>query len=354
MKIFGKLLCAVISILILNNCNKSNDSGKSATISVPDIRPPVQQSLSSSLIGGSTFSLAIADSLAIDYTTTCQTDASSGDPCSSLSTASEKVRCIMKQRLFCKGPVEVLNLLKSVDDRMAEIELRSTGTVPCMDSAAVDSSAELSFPGSASFSHFLQCKDSSIKVAWGKKDETWYLRTANGAAGGLYSINAAQDVEGYMWLRSEDGSFSNSTGLIRLKANKTAGTVEMTGGGVGLGFCSFHYKSDANYIYIIANPNGVGTTCDFDGNSITDASDWVEACVNAGNLSTAASLSNCDSLKAGFAVPTLGRAASGSQAATATAPSGVTLQTFDIGTYLNTLFTSTGTFSSSVQDFTVN
>ena len=354
----GLYLIATIGLILNFACNKSSDSGKSSTITVPDIRPPVQQNLSSTLISGSSFSTASFRTQTTDYTKNCQADATAGDPCSSLSSSSEKIRCIMKQRLFCAGPVEVLNLLKNVDDRMGEIESRSTGTVPCMSASPSDASSEVSFPGSTSFTHHLQCKDSSIKVGWGKKDDVWYLRTANGAAGGIYSINGSEDVEGYMWLRSEDKTFSMSTGLIRLKANKTAGTVEMTGGGVGLGFCSFHYKSDANHIYIVANPDGVGRSCDFNGDSSVNASDWVEACVNASDLSATSSISDCASLSASLTSPTLGRAqttSSSSQTwdAAATAPSSITLQTFDIGTYLNTLYTNTGSFSADVQEFTV-
>ena len=354
-------LIGLLTLIITIACSKKSDDAKSPTISVPDIRPPVQESLSTSLINGGNFSASTAsvNAQTVDYTKTCQTDLTLGDVCIGLSTSEEKIRCIMKQRLFCKGPVEVLNLLKAVDDRMAEIETRSTGTVPCAAATPVNSTSEVSFPGSSTMTHYLQCKDSSINVAWGNKNDIWYLRSANGAAGSVYSINQAQDVEGYMWLRSEDTTFSMSTGLIHLKANKTAGTVEMTGGGAGLGFCSFHYKSDANYIYLIANPNGVGRTCDFDGNSTLDASDWAEACVNASDLSAASSLADCSSLKTSLTAPTLGRAQTTSSTnqvweATATAPGSITtLQTFDMGAYLNTLYTNTGTFSSTVEEFTV-
>ncbi len=367
MKSILKVSLTSLMIIVTMACQKKNDSSSDITLITPQIRPPVQASLSSALVsGGTTASLPLTapkgsiSSSSIDYTTTCSSDPAAGDPCSSL-TSSTRLLCIVKQRLFCPGPTEVLNMLNGVDGDLSGISQRSTGKVSCMDNALVDSTSDLALPGGTTFTHSLQCKDSSINMAWGNDtaSNTWYVRRAQGAGASVFSITNETQVEGYLWLPSSDKSFSMTTELLHLKADKTTQTVEITGGGVGMGFCSFHFISNPSYIYIVGNPNGAGFTCDYDGSSSDNSTDWDEVCIDATTLAQSASLSDCDSLRASISLSTLGRAqtvdASSNTilATVAPAPTGLTLVTFDLGDLLNNLFTNAGTFLSGISEFTV-
>ena len=311
-------------------------------ITTTRVRPPVSESLPGKLLVDTTFASLTGSSnlLETDYSKNCQTD-NIRDYCTDYS-GEKRILCIVKNRLFCTGPTEVLTLLDSLDARLVEIENRSSeGDVSCLSDAAVDLSSDLSFPGSVTMTHKLQCVDSSIGLGFGQDGGTWYVRQgANGAGSSLFSVTADPIVNGYYWLVSADKSYSNSTGMLNIKANRSTGLVEITGGGVGLGFCSFHFISDANYIYVQANPDGASYTCDYDGSGITNSNDWVEICIDASTMDVTTS-SSCSSLSASRTLTTLGRAATSSWEVTATPASG-TIQTFDLGDYLNDLHAAAG------------
>ncbi len=339
-----KLLAAASGLFFMVGCG-SSDSASKSTITTTRVRPPVQESLPASLLASGTFTLADGD---VDYSKTCQTDPQAGDACSSLS-GSTKLRCIIKNRLFCSGPTEVLNLVDSLDARLEEIELRTAGTeVTCINEEAVDLSSQLDLPGDAVATGKFQCQDSSIGLGFGKVEDTWYVRVAQGASGQSFEVSPDSSVHGFIWLPSKDGSLSMSTGLLEISRDSEAKTVEITGGGAGFGFCGLHYQSNASFIYIKMNPDGVGGSCDYTGNSVTDSSDWVEACLDAETLDDAAA-GSCDALKV-FKLATLGRDTTpGTGLVTtyaAVAPLSVgTVVKFEMKDYLNSLFTTAASYT---------
>ena len=287
-----------------------------ASSNPPAVRPPVQAALPQGLlVGGSTFAANVAPSPGStgtsrsalespDYTRTCQTDVTT-DACMTLS-GTARLQCIVKQRLFCGGPTEVLRLLDALDSRMTELEARTDGSEACRSAAPAERSSDLVFPGGTSFEHYLQCRDSNIGLGFGVKDGQWYLREALGAGGWLFRADQTGEVAGYVWLPSPDGSFNMSTGILQVQASRVAGTVELTGGGVGFGFCALHYRSDASHIWIQINPDGVGMSCDSDSSGSADAADYSELCLDSASLSPVDG-AQCAAVKAGRSLTLLGR-----------------------------------------------
>ncbi len=289
---------ATVLLILAAGCG--DDATK---ISTTRVRPPVQESLPANLLTSGSFALTTTET---DYSKTCQTDATLGDLCQTY-TGSKRLRCIVKNRLFCKGPTEVLSLLDSLDGRLAEIETRSgEGEVSCISGAGVDLSGQIAYPGSSSLTSKFQCKDSTVGMGFGSDDAgTWYVRVANGASASSFAVESSGSVRGYLWLPTKDGSFSQSTGLLNIAADRANKTLEFTGGGVGFGFCGIHFKSNSTHIYLTMNPDGTGGSCDYDSNGTTDASDWVDACLDATTLYDAY-VANCSGLKT-FSLATLGR-----------------------------------------------
>jgi hypothetical protein len=301
----------------------------------------VEAALPAALIVGGTMFAASSDgigesnqALGSDYTKTCSTDMSS-DPCISQFPLPgvDRVRCGIKQRLFCaNSPTEVLSLLDALDSRSKEIKMRSDGTETCFKQAAVDHTSDLSFPGNATFTHYLQCKDSSIPLGFGKKDGSWYVRSSGPPGGWVFSIDANDDVvAGYLWGINAAGSGKS---MLELSASKTAGRVEFVGGGVGTGFCAIHFVSSAAYAWILINPEGVGSSCDSDSNGTTDANDYTELCIDATTLDPALP-PNCASLKSAATLTLMGRAAGIGDGHTvegaAQPPAGTNINLIDLG-----------------------
>lgn len=313
------------------------------------VKPPVEAALPGALLV-SGISLTTDD-----YTKTCQTDLSQGDVCQTYS-GGQQIQCIIKQRLFCKGPSNVLSLLDNLDSRLREIEKRSSNQdVPCLDATPVDLSGQITFPGSVTKEQKFQCQDQSIGLGFGEDAGTWYVREGGGTKpiGSAFSVFESDVVQGYLWLGSADKSFAETTALMRIYADQSQKTVEITGGGVGLGFCAFHYKSTADLIYVVANPDGAAFTCDYNGDNSADENDWDEACLIANSLDSAAE-GACDSLKAGLQLTTLGRAetvsSTGTTWAEAVSNTSISLVRFGIGDDLNEINAEARTFAG-VPDF---
>lgn len=321
-------------------------------ITAPPIRPPVQAALPSTLLSGaSTFSTtsfepgvgARRQALA---GAAKQCGASGVDVCAGL-TGNDLSLCVVKQRLFCPGPTEILKLLDALDVRMAEVKGRSDGTEPCLAEMAVDRSGDVTFPGAIHVAHFLQCKDSSIGLGFGTKDGAWYFRQASNGTSWLFAIDAAGDkVDGYLWL-SPDTSYSGSVMLLRLHASKSQGLVELVGTGTALGFCSLRYLSDSTHVSILINVEGPNNSCDSNGSGTTDAADFATLCLDATTLDEVPD-GACNTLRGSKTLDLLGRqavtAGSKSFAATAPAPNGQTQITFSLDE-LKALFADAADFA---------
>lgn len=306
---------AVLTLLLSTCGGGSQPGGGSAgggpgpALSIPAVRPPVQAALPSALLrGGSSFAGASEPAgpigvrhYGLDYARECQTDMAV-DHCVELQGAS-RLSCVVKQRLFCAGPTELLRLLDDLDGRAHQVASMARPGAACLMTAAVDHAADLDLPGGQPFHHFLQCKESAIELAFGDQAGAWYLRSGGGAGGNVFSVSPTSDVSGYLWV---DGQLAGSTVLLRLATSKAQGTVELTGGGVGVGFCALHFRSDAAHLWLRINPDGADGSCDYDGSGTTDAADYSELCLGASGLDVV-DASACASLKAGRTLTLLGR-----------------------------------------------
>jgi hypothetical protein len=296
------------------------------------VRPPVQEALPDSLLSNGSFGLAVSE---IDYSKTCQTDPSLGDACSEYQDA-KRFRCIIKNRLFCPGPTEVLTLLDGLDSRLLEIEKRSAeGPVACFDNPPVDLSSQLKFPGDVELPGKYQCKDSVIGLGFGRDDAGWYVREANGASGQAFFVPNEGAVVGYIWMPS--------AGILKILADRESHVVEITGGGVGFGFCGLHMKTTNDFVYFNMNPDGE-KGCDFKNTGTADESDWVEICLEASTLDEV-SLENCESLK-NFELHTIVRGESVIQDQTweGAAPSERSVHKVELVDYLSDLYKKASQF----------
>ena len=301
-------LAAVVAVAACNGKPDSHADGGGG-LAVPRIRPPVQAALPPALIqGGTTFPTRLVPGapVPVDYIKTCAPDIMQ-DYCLTL-TGTERVRCHLKQTLFCSSPTGVLTLLDELDRAMMGIEAGSSGTEPCLSAVPADHASDLTFPGTKTFTHYLQCKVSNIPgvqpLGFGVKDGGWYIRTSGSHGGWLFSVDANDDiVNGYRW---DNGSTSyNYNVLLRIAASKTAGTVEFVGSPGG--FCAMHYASNQANIWILDNEVGVGNTpnCDSNFDGTTNAADYVEICLDATTLDLS-DPANCATLKSNKTLTLIG------------------------------------------------
>lgn len=350
----------LISPILFSGCG---DETEGTSLGVPAVRPVVQNSVSSALLTGSSFSLTgnILNLVDINFSprslsdetivTSCDTNAADGDECSNYLDPSEEallMRCLVKRRLFCAGPTEVLTLLDTVDGRMTEIDNRSKeSTRSCLTATPVDKTSLLAFPNSETLEQHYQCLDSlsgSGGLAFGKKDSIWYVReylsSQANRNGQVFKISSASEVEGYIGLGSGDATFSQSTVLMHLKANRDSKIFEMTMGGVGVGFCSLHLRSSADFIFIKAYPDGAGGSC------MAGASNaYYEVCLNS-DLTVAASATSCDALETGMELDTLGRDGPYTVGSTtfAASPANANIDLDGINSLISTEITGVGAF----------
>lgn len=282
MRTFTMSLCLFASVGLVG-CGGGNPIG------APQVKPPVAAVTPAGLLAS-----------VLTVSRTSKMNAMSAEFCVE-DTIAKKVKC----RLFSDGPTEILSILQDIDDRMAEIDERAQDSKrACLDGAPVDKTEDFAFPGALgateTFAHHLQCydvfSDNTGWMAFGKKDNVWYLREGwSGAAGTegvnkgigkVVKIDADQNVEGWIMIGLDPATASESTVLLHLKTNKAAGTIEFTAGGENTGFDTVHFKSNATHIYVK----------DDDG----------ESCLNAATYVDAAAQTECDALEGSLELATLG------------------------------------------------
>lgn len=285
-------LAGVVAVGACNGKPDADGRTDGGGLAVPRVRPPVQAALPPALIRGGTTRLAPGAAVPVDYIKTCAPDVTN-DYCLTL-TGTDRVRCHLKQTLFCSQPTAVLTLLDQLDSAMMTTQAGIRGTEACLSAVPADHTADLTFPGSKTFTHYLQCKDSRVPLGFGVKDGGWYIRTDNMHGGFLFSVDANDDiVNGYRW---ESNPNYNYNVLLRIAASRTAGTVEFVGSPHG--FCAMHYASDQAHIWILDNEVGVGNTpnCDSNFDGTTNAADYLEICLDATTLDVS-DPANCATLK---------------------------------------------------------
>jgi hypothetical protein len=223
----------------------------------------------------------------------------------------------IQSRLFTDGPTEILGILAAIDARMATLESQALQSVrTCLSATPIDKTSDLTFPGSEpSFPQHYQCTEDNSgesggnRLAFGKKDDVWYLREGTeSGVGSIVKIDASENVEGYFVL-GDNARFSGSTMLLHFKSNKAADTVEFTAGGTNIGFCQVHFKTNGSFVYVEGQrETNAGTVCE----------SLETACLNAADNTEAASASSCSSLSgSNLELDTLGRMATGTLVASA-------------------------------------
>lgn len=188
----------------------------------------------------------------------------------------------VKERFYSMGPTEVLRIVKDLDGRVAGLDT-DPSKHKCLTAAPIDRT--IAFPSGQQFAVKLQClqsfgnpgdpgagwvafgfgpservgdDDAGVSDADGGVDaagEAFYLvEGQEHGMGGAYRV-VGDDVEA--WIAVADSSVpANSQVLMHLITHKTPATSELVLAGSGVGFCSGHMKTSADYIYIEAKTNG--------------------------------------------------------------------------------------------------
>jgi hypothetical protein len=222
----------------------------------------------------------------------------------------------LQMRFFSgMGPTDLFSVLKTVDDRIKDINSRKT-TSGCLTQTPVAYSIT---PFGQTVPFFAQCSDQGTAsfpgdpafVQWATTDDgKTYLYTAMGAeriAAILTPIDAAAGTyQVHIWLgvgysNAMAAACTNlfdgcSYGVVELSSDSSAARFEMAIAGAGMGFCGAQMKSDGSVVYFTGSRD-MSATC----NALENA------CVNAADLSAAAS---CTSAMT-FDLAPLGRKASG-------------------------------------------
>ncbi len=314
------------SLLAVSGCGKKEDKGSGESTGAPQVYPPTALVTPSSLVNsagtGAVNLFALASDLNVSPTPKNYMGlAAPTEP--SDSTTKTTIMNTVKERLFSPGPTNMLELVKSVDRRMGEYDRRVSEMekVPsCLSSAAVDVSSTFSVPaasGVTTFPLFGQCQETmnpGLTIMFGKKDNDWYLvdgatKDLDGSDSCVMTMakisgtsNLDRVVDGYMVVvyQGKTDNFTGSTALLHYKANVTAGTLEFTAGGHGIGAQQVHAKSSKDYLYVQVQ-SGQGTS----------AGTLYHACFSASNLSSV-DLSSCSSLQSSLELVSLGSKALGS------------------------------------------
>lgn len=176
----------------------------------------------------------------------------------------------IQERLYSPGPTELLRVISELDNGTAHLDTDSTKHA-CLTMAP--QTRTLSFPGGQSFRLQLQCMTQGMgswmafgfapaeaddadagPAAAGGGNDFFIISGQDGGMGGAYHVRSTGAVEA--WLTVADSRApNNSQVLMHLLTDKSDSTTELTLGGSGVGFCSAHLKTGANYLFIEGKTN---------------------------------------------------------------------------------------------------
>ncbi len=274
-------ICVFASVLfvgafVVAACSKDSDKdeAKGGAIGAPAVEPPVSRNLPS---GIAATSLRLAEASAKDTAINALKDLISPD-----------------------GQfVGVVQRLRSIDERMAELDMRAQTSTPraCLaaDSLAKAYDVGGKAPNSQTIAPQFQCQEdltgvnSDAQLAFGLTATDFYLMEVNRGSLAVFS-QAPRDGSGVtVW---QIGYSSSQASFIHIKASDASGfeaTVAGTdtSGQSGANPCGIHVKSNSKYIYMRASiaANGCSSqqTYCLDASSLADAA--ASECTNA-SLST--------------------------------------------------------------------
>jgi len=279
-------ISAAVLALSLSACSKSPDPAGSGT-SVPSISEVVEGALPTSLKVVTANNLLRSSN---DFSPRALPTCTNGQADS--GNLQDEVYC----RLFAVGPIQVLSLTESADDRLASLgESAVPGTSSCLDS--LTEITTFSFPSPLNATAFgtakYNCKDQltdTTYAAFGKEASSdgtstiWWVQESGQSSTQfdnsqsntwVMTANEAGEVqtaEGYVVISPDVGACSNpaictgttiqaSTMVLHALADKAAATVEMAVTGDNIGFCAVHLKASATQIYIHAQPGSGDGNC---------------------------------------------------------------------------------------------
>jgi hypothetical protein len=184
-----------------------------------------------------------------------------------------------RDRFFSGGPTDVQQLLSSVDDRISEVNA-GAAAMPraCADLEPVEYTLT---PWGQSETFYAQCyramgTPTALDPAFmqfGSKDGIDYLYVAGGKARLAARIDPIEGTDAFdimLWYGvgydnaetcGEPSAFDGcSYGVTQLHADSSAGQLEMSVAGIGVGFCGVQLTSDSTTIYG-AGSSDMGETC---------------------------------------------------------------------------------------------
>jgi len=196
-----------------------------------------------------------------------------------------------RDRFFSGGPTDVQQLLSSVDDRITEVNA-GAAAMPraCADLEPVEYTLT---PWGQSETFYAQCyramgTPTALDPAFmqfGSKDGIDYLYVAGGKARLAARIDPIEGTDTFdimLWYGvgydnsetcGEPPAFDGcSYGVTQLHADSSAGQLEMSVAGIGVGFCAVQLTSDSTTIYGAGSAD-MGETCNEPATLCVDAVD---------------------------------------------------------------------------------
>lgn len=263
--------------------------GKAASntpLTIPKIYPPIRSATPNGLVAGSPFARTItrAPGAAARTATLLALPA----PAFTVTQAAVNLAQVVKERLYTAGPTELLRIVKELDDRTAGLDTRPAQH-PCLTTTPIDKTYDLA--GGPPFPVKLQCLQ-SLGEQWlafgfaqaldapdggaddagsdgsdagrgdggalatpGGGDAFYLVEGMTGGMGGAYRVDRASgNLEGWIVVADRRAP-SNSQVVMHLLTDKAAGTLELSFGGTGVGFCAAHLKTGAGHIFVSGKTN---------------------------------------------------------------------------------------------------
>jgi hypothetical protein len=187
----------------------------------------------------------------------------------------------VQERFYMGGPTELLRIVKDLDGRLAGLDTDATKHACLTTTPAVHSYA---LPGGRTFDVKLQCMQSfgapgSASDAWiafgfgssvstntedagadaadggqdAEGDAFYLVEGMAGGMGGVYRISGG-NVEA--WIAVADSTApSNSRVIMHVITHESPATSELALAGAGVGFCSAHLKTSADFLFIQGKTN---------------------------------------------------------------------------------------------------
>jgi hypothetical protein len=207
----------------------------------------------------------------------------------------------IRDRFFSPGPTEVFQILQSVDDRIAEVNMASAGGAhACLGDPPVGYTMhvfgqDVPFAAQCFRTFTTPSAGPPAFMQFGSDGTATYLFVTGGAARLAARVEGdAVDVwYGVGYTNASCGSFDGcSYGVTQIAATPSTHAFEMTVAGVGVGYCGVQLRSDGTLLFGEGSTD-MGETCN------TPAT----LCANAADLSPAGS---CDAVST-WTLPSLGR-----------------------------------------------